>query len=99
MAAEQRANHLTRNRLDGKTGSPFRDTRPPVDCNFAVASWHLPQGGNLYFVEHFKDGSDLNFEAVERSSPRPNYVDDSLGALRSPAFDVDFHLYEAFAHL
>ena len=29
---------------------------------------------------------------------RPNYVDDSLGALRSPAFDVDLHLYEAFAH-
>jgi predicted aldo/keto reductase-like oxidoreductase len=30
---------------------------------------------------------------------RPNYVDDSLGALRSPAFDVDLHLYEAFAHM
>jgi hypothetical protein len=29
----------------------------------------------------------------------PNYVDDSLGALRSPAFDVDLHLYEAFAHM
>lgn len=26
----------------------------------------------------------------------PNYVDDSLGALRSPPFDVDLHLYEAF---
>jgi aryl-alcohol dehydrogenase-like predicted oxidoreductase len=25
----------------------------------------------------------------------PNYVDDSLGALRSPPFDVDVHLYEA----
>ena len=25
-----------------------------------------------------------------------NYVDDSLGVLRSPPFDVDFHLYEAF---
>jgi len=23
-------------------------------------------------------------------------VDDSLGVLRSPPFDVDFHLYEAF---
>jgi hypothetical protein len=30
---------------------------------------------------------------------RPNYVDDSLGALRRPAFDVDLHVYEAFAHL
>jgi len=30
---------------------------------------------------------------------RPNYVDDSLGALRGPAFDVDLHLYEAFAHM
>jgi predicted aldo/keto reductase-like oxidoreductase len=30
---------------------------------------------------------------------RPNYVDDSLGALRGPAFDVDPHLYEAFAHM
>lgn len=30
---------------------------------------------------------------------RPNYVDDSLGALRSPAFDIDLHLYEAFAHM
>lgn len=27
---------------------------------------------------------------------RQNYVDDSLGALRSPRFDVDLHLYEAF---
>ncbi len=27
---------------------------------------------------------------------RRNYVDDSLGALRSPPFDVDLHLYEAF---
>jgi aryl-alcohol dehydrogenase-like predicted oxidoreductase len=27
---------------------------------------------------------------------RRNYVDDSLGVLRSPPFDVDFHLYEAF---
>jgi len=26
-------------------------------------------------------------------------VDDSLGALRSPLFDVDLHLYEAFAHM
>jgi aryl-alcohol dehydrogenase-like predicted oxidoreductase len=26
----------------------------------------------------------------------PNYVDDSLGVLRSPPFDVDLHLYEAF---
>jgi hypothetical protein len=30
---------------------------------------------------------------------QPNYVDDSLGALRRPAFDVDLHLYEAFAHM
>jgi aryl-alcohol dehydrogenase-like predicted oxidoreductase len=30
---------------------------------------------------------------------RPNYVDDSLGALRGPALDVDLHLYEAFAHM
>jgi aryl-alcohol dehydrogenase-like predicted oxidoreductase len=30
---------------------------------------------------------------------RPNYVDDSLGALRSPPFDVDLHLYEAFCHM
>ena len=30
---------------------------------------------------------------------RPDYVDDSLGALRSPAFDVDLNLYEAFGHL
>jgi aryl-alcohol dehydrogenase-like predicted oxidoreductase len=30
---------------------------------------------------------------------RPNYVDDSLGALRSSAFDVDLRLYEAFAHI
>jgi hypothetical protein len=30
---------------------------------------------------------------------RPNYMDDSLGALRSPASDVDLHLYEAFAHM
>jgi uncharacterized protein len=30
---------------------------------------------------------------------RPNYVDDSLGALRGAAFDVDLHLYEAFAHM
>jgi aryl-alcohol dehydrogenase-like predicted oxidoreductase len=29
----------------------------------------------------------------------PNYVDDSLGALRSPPFDVDAHLYEAFNHM
>jgi ABC-type uncharacterized transport system substrate-binding protein len=29
----------------------------------------------------------------------PNYVDDSLGALRSPPFDVDAHLYEAFKHI
>jgi hypothetical protein len=29
----------------------------------------------------------------------PNYVDDSLGALRSPPFDVDVHLYEAFNHM
>jgi aryl-alcohol dehydrogenase-like predicted oxidoreductase len=29
----------------------------------------------------------------------PNYVDDSLGALRSPPFDVDLCLYEAFNHL
>lgn len=29
----------------------------------------------------------------------PNYVDDSLGALRSPPFDVDVHLYEAFSHM
>ncbi len=28
---------------------------------------------------------------------RRNYVDDSLGALRSPPFDVDLHLYEAFS--
>ena len=28
-----------------------------------------------------------------------NYVDDSLGALRSPPFDVDVHLYEAFNHM
>jgi hypothetical protein len=27
---------------------------------------------------------------------RRNYVDDSLGVLRSPPFDVDVHLYEAF---
>ena len=27
---------------------------------------------------------------------RRNYVDDSLGVLRGPPFDVDFHLYEAF---
>jgi aryl-alcohol dehydrogenase-like predicted oxidoreductase len=27
---------------------------------------------------------------------RQNYVDDSLGVLRSPPFDVDFRLYEAF---
>ncbi len=30
---------------------------------------------------------------------RRNYVDDSLGALRSPPFDVDLHLYEAFGHM
>ncbi len=30
---------------------------------------------------------------------RQNYVDDSLGALRSPRFDVDLHLYEAFGHM
>ena len=30
---------------------------------------------------------------------QPNYVDDSLGALRSPPFDVDLHLYEAFGHM
>ena len=30
---------------------------------------------------------------------REHYVEDSLGALRSPAFDVDLHLYEAFAHI
>ncbi len=30
---------------------------------------------------------------------RPNYVDDSLGALRGPAFDVDLQLYESFAHM
>lgn len=29
----------------------------------------------------------------------PSYVDDSLGALRSPPFDVDVHLYEAFIHM
>ena len=29
----------------------------------------------------------------------PNYVDDSLGALRSPPFDVDARLYEAFNHM
>jgi hypothetical protein len=27
---------------------------------------------------------------------RRNYVDDSLGVLCSPPFDVDFYLYEAF---
>jgi len=27
---------------------------------------------------------------------RRNYVDDSLGVLRSPPFDVDLHLYETF---
>jgi len=30
---------------------------------------------------------------------RLNYVDDSLGALRSPPFDVDLHLYEAFKQI
>ncbi len=30
---------------------------------------------------------------------RRNYVDDSLGALRSPPFDIDVHLYEAFNHM
>ena len=30
---------------------------------------------------------------------RQSYVEDSLGALHSPAFDVDLHLYEAFAHI
>ncbi len=30
---------------------------------------------------------------------RGNYVDDSLGALRSPPFDVDLRLYEAFGHM
>ena len=30
---------------------------------------------------------------------RRNYVDDSLGTLRSPRFDVDLHLYEAFGHM
>lgn len=30
---------------------------------------------------------------------RQNYVDDSLGALRSPRFDVDLHLSEAFGHM
>jgi hypothetical protein len=29
----------------------------------------------------------------------PNYVDDSLGALCSPPFDVDVHLYEALNHM
>ena len=29
---------------------------------------------------------------------RRSYVDDSLGVLRSPPFDVDSHLYEAFAN-
>jgi len=29
----------------------------------------------------------------------PNYVDDSLGAVRRPAFDVDLHLYKAFTHM
>ena len=29
----------------------------------------------------------------------PSYVDDSLGALRSPPFDVDVHLYETFIHM
>ena len=29
----------------------------------------------------------------------PNYVDDSLGALRSPPFDVDVQLYEVFNHI
>src|SRR6266508_1494263 len=28
----------------------------------------------------------------------PNHVDDALGALRSPPFDVDVHMYEAFNH-
>ena len=30
---------------------------------------------------------------------RPHYVDDSLGAVRSPPFAVDPHLYEAFGHM
>jgi hypothetical protein len=30
---------------------------------------------------------------------RSNYVDDSLGAVRGPAFDVDLHLYKAFTHM
>ena len=30
---------------------------------------------------------------------RQSYVDDSLGALRSPRFDVDLHLYEAFGEI
>jgi len=30
---------------------------------------------------------------------RQRYVDDSLGALRSPRFDVDLHLYQAFGEI
>ncbi len=30
---------------------------------------------------------------------RRNYVDDSLGVLRSPRFDVDLHLYQAFGEI
>jgi hypothetical protein len=30
---------------------------------------------------------------------QPSYVDDSLGVLRSPPFDVDVHVYEAFNHM
>jgi hypothetical protein len=30
---------------------------------------------------------------------RPNYMDDLVGALLGPAFEVDLHLYEAFTHM
>ncbi len=36
---------------------------------------------------------------VRSGRRRPNYVDDSPGALRSQAFDVDLHLCEAVAHI
>ena len=38
-------------------------------------------------------------DKVASTMRRGNYVDDSLGALRSPPFDVDLRLYEAFGHM
>ena len=68
-----------------------------LTCACRVLSGVVDQtSSNLYFPE---DRKTKGVTCVLSGMRRPNYGDDSLGALRSPAFDVDLHLYEAFAHM